>query len=91
MLSFGILLAGNMTDGFQSVGQLILKFMTFLTLSHLTGNPTFVFLMLLAFADVSNAPAEYRAEKTKAVLGTVQSMLCVAVELRVVSCSLMCD
>jgi hypothetical protein len=92
MLNFGVLLRGNMIDGSQSVGYLILKFIVFLTSSHLTRKPVFVLFTLLAFTDVSNVPAEHRAEKTRVVLGTVQSslkitqLLCVAVELKIVSC-----
>jgi hypothetical protein len=90
MLNFGIPLAGKVIDQLQlrlvSVGQFILKFITFCTSSHLTRKSTaFVLFTLLAFADVSTVPTEYRAEKTKAVLGTVESslkitqLICVAV------------
>jgi hypothetical protein len=92
VLNFEVLLAGNVIDGSQSVGYLIPKFMIFLTSSHLTRKPAFVLFALLTFTDVSNVPAEYRAEKTRVVLGTVKSSLkvtqlvCVAVKLKIVSC-----
>ena len=56
--------------------------------------PSFVVFTLLAFADVSNVPAEYRAQKMRVVLGTVQppfkitQLKCVAVEMSV--CFLTC-
>jgi hypothetical protein len=49
--------------------------------------PAFVLFTLLTFADVSNVPAEYRAQKMRVVLGIVQppfkitQLKCVAVEL----------
>lgn len=49
--------------------------MIFLTSSNLTRKPAFVLFALLTFTDVSNVPVDYRAEKTRVVLGTVQSSL----------------